>query len=122
MMVLPQCVFCKSLKDASYSLQTCRISLPFPLDLPYPKREEFDPRGLEQLGCGSRVAAVRVAVRNEENGFRRGRTAELRDMNNISIIKGLVVSNDHRIGIAFSLSRCDPGCDINIVEPNHFNT
>ena len=93
-MVLPQCVFCKSLKDASYSLQTCRISLPFPLDLPYPKREEFDPRGLEQLGRGSGVAAVRVAVRNEENGLHRGGPAELRDSDYITIYGFVVIDNN----------------------------
>ena len=47
------------------------------MDLPYPKGEEFDPGGLEQLGCRSRVAAVRVAVRYQENGFRRCWPTEL---------------------------------------------
>ena len=48
-----------------------------PMDLPYPKSEEFDPGGLEQLGRRSRVAAVRVAVRYQENGFRRCWPTEL---------------------------------------------
>ena len=47
------------------------------MNLPYPKGEEFDPGGLEQLGRRSRVAAVRVAVRYQENGFRRCRPTEL---------------------------------------------
>ena len=47
------------------------------MDLPYPKGEEFDPGGLEQLGRRSRVAAVRVAVRYQKNGFRRCWPTEL---------------------------------------------